>query len=195
MTDAKAQTVVDEGGRVCTSCGRHEDKAGSSFCESGPDQGKLHSYRVSDKQDGPYTVPSGSLPVRVESPKQEQVHCATLREEGTDEVCLHCGLQARQWDAYNHPFCKIGPAVGKLHFFVPKQEQVHHPAHYGGDTPHEIIKCLAAWGLDKRDAYLWNAVKYIARAGIKTPDALQDLEKAKFYLDARITQLKGKARQ
>ena len=45
-------------------------------------------------------------------------------------------------------------------------KMVNHPVHYGGDVPHEVYKCLAAWGLTD-NAYLWNAVKYIARAGKK----------------------------
>jgi len=61
---------------------------------------------------------------------------------------------------------------------------VNHPPHYGGDTPHEVIKCLAAWGLES-DVLLWNAVKYIARAG-KKGDKLTDLKKALFYLQRRI---------
>lgn len=70
-------------------------------------------------------------------------------------------------------------------------EAVHHPAHYGGDTAYEVIKVLAAWGLE-RDALLWNAVKYIARAGKKDPTKLvEDLEKARFYLDRRIQHLRA----
>jgi Protein of unknwon function (DUF3310) len=71
---------------------------------------------------------------------------------------------------------------------------VEHPAHYGGaDNPYEVIKVLAAWGLEDR-ALLWNTVKYIARAGKKDPKKeLEDLEKARFYLDREITNLKGKA--
>ena len=44
------------------------------------------------------------------------------------------------------------------------------------------------WGLDK-DAYLFNVFTYIARAGRKD-DILQDLEKARWYLDRRIKTLK-----
>lgn len=70
-----------------------------------------------------------------------------------------------------------------------KPEQVDHPAHYGGDTPHEVIKCLEAWGLDA-DAYLFNVVKYIARPG--KGDYLTDLKKARFYLDRRIRRMEGR---
>ena len=68
---------------------------------------------------------------------------------------------------------------------VPK-EAVAHPAHYGGDTTYEVIKVAEAWGLDK-DAYLFNVLKYIARAGKKDGQPVkQDLEKARFYVDRRI---------
>ena len=66
-------------------------------------------------------------------------------------------------------------------------EQVDHPKHYGGDVLHETWKCLDAWGL-VANAYLWNAVKYISRAG-KKDDALIDLRKARWYLDREIERL------
>jgi len=70
-----------------------------------------------------------------------------------------------------------------------KKETVNHPSHYGGDVPHEVVKCLEAWGLES-DALLWNAVKYIARAGRKG-HALEDLKKAQWYLTRRISRLEG----
>jgi len=74
-----------------------------------------------------------------------------------------------------------------------KEEAVNHPAHYGGDVPHEVWKCLEAWGLHL-NAYLWNAVKYCARAGKKDPSKeIEDLEKAKWYIDRRIEELRRKS--
>ena len=69
-------------------------------------------------------------------------------------------------------------------------EQVNHPNHYGGeDNPYEVIKVCEAWGLDK-DAYLFNVVKYVARAGKKEVNKeLQDLKKSMFYLDRKIKNL------
>jgi hypothetical protein len=66
---------------------------------------------------------------------------------------------------------------------------VNHPAHYGGgDNPYEVIKVAEAWGLDK-DAYLFNVLKYIARAGKKEASKeLEDLKKGRFYIDRRITE-------
>lgn len=70
-------------------------------------------------------------------------------------------------------------------------EAVNHPDHYGGDTVYEVIKVLEAWGLDD-DAYLFQAVKYIARAGKKDPEKrIEDLEKAEFYVRRRIARLRA----
>lgn len=71
-------------------------------------------------------------------------------------------------------------------------EAVHHPAHYGGeDNPYEAIKVIEAWGLG---FCLGNAVKYISRAGRKNAaKEVEDLRKARWYLDRRIQQLEGKA--
>jgi hypothetical protein len=69
-------------------------------------------------------------------------------------------------------------------------DAVNHPAHYGGDdNPYETIKVIEAWGLGFN---LGNTVKYISRAG-KKDDVVQDLEKARWYLDREIANLKAKA--
>jgi len=67
---------------------------------------------------------------------------------------------------------------------------INGPAHYGGaDNPYEVIKVCEAWGLDI-DAYLFNVVKYVARAGKKDPQKeLEDLKKAEFYLRRRINKI------
>jgi len=67
---------------------------------------------------------------------------------------------------------------------------VDHPAHYGGaDNPYEAIKVIEAWGLG---FCLGNTVKYIARAEHKEAP-LQDLEKARWYLDREIAARKQEA--
>ena len=69
-----------------------------------------------------------------------------------------------------------------------KPEMVQHPSHYGGDTTYEHVKVALAWGLDT-DAFLYNATKYIARLGKKRGAAvLEDLKKARWYLEQRIRQ-------
>jgi Protein of unknwon function (DUF3310) len=64
-------------------------------------------------------------------------------------------------------------------------DRVHHPQHYGGgDNPYEAIKVIEAWELG---FHLGNAVKYIARAGLKPgADRLEDLRKAAWYLQREI---------
>ena len=68
-------------------------------------------------------------------------------------------------------------------------DPVNHPNHYtyAGDA-YECIKVLEAWGLG---LHLGNCVKYICRAGRKG-DALEDLRKARWYLDRYITNLETK---
>jgi hypothetical protein len=70
------------------------------------------------------------------------------------------------------------------------KEMVNHPDHYGGEeNAYEVVKVAEAWGLD-HDAYLFNVVKYVARAGKKDPSKeLQDLKKALWYLDRKIQNL------
>ena len=68
------------------------------------------------------------------------------------------------------------------------KENVDHPNHYGGkDNPYEAIKVIEAWELGFN---LGNTVKYISRAGKKDPNKhLEDLEKARFYLDREILKI------
>lgn len=75
-------------------------------------------------------------------------------------------------------------------------EPVNHPQHYGGaDNTYEAIKVIEAWDLD---FCLGNTVKYIARWGKKQNaqnDLAQDLEKAKWYLERKISQLKSVSKE
>jgi hypothetical protein len=67
-------------------------------------------------------------------------------------------------------------------------DNVNHPAHYnmGGI---EVINAINAWGFG--DGFnRGNAIKYIARAGRKDPaKEVEDLKKARFYIDAEIKRL------
>lgn len=78
------------------------------------------------------------------------------------------------------------PAFETLRHIV-SYDQVHNPQHYGGeDNTYEAIKVIEAWGLGFN---LGNVVKYISRAG-KKDEIVQDLEKARWYLDREINNLK-----
>lgn len=73
---------------------------------------------------------------------------------------------------------------------MAQKEMVDGPDHYGGkNNPYEVIKVCEAWELDK-DAYLFNVVKYVARAGKKDKNKeIEDLKKAVFYLERKIKNL------
>jgi hypothetical protein len=75
---------------------------------------------------------------------------------------------------------------------MSNKEMINHPNHYGGaENVYEVIKVCEAWDLHT-DAYLFNVVKYVARAGKKDPTKeIEDLKKAAFYLDRRIKLLEN----
>lgn len=64
------------------------------------------------------------------------------------------------------------------------QETVNHPAHYNAGSI-EVIDAIEDW---KLNFHLGNVVKYIARAEHKGKP-LEDLKKARWYLDRFIQQL------
>lgn len=66
---------------------------------------------------------------------------------------------------------------------------VEHPAHYNIGKI-EVIDAINEWRLDFD---LGNVVKYVARAGHKDPTkTVEDLKKARFYLDDEISRLTKK---
>lgn len=68
-------------------------------------------------------------------------------------------------------------------------EYVNHPAHYRKESGIEVIDVIYAWNLDFA---LGNALKYIARCGIKNADTeIQDIEKAIWYLNFKLKNLKN----
>lgn len=73
-------------------------------------------------------------------------------------------------------------------------KQINHPDHYGGqENTYEAIKVIEAWQLGFN---LGNTLKYIARAGKKDNNTtLQDLQKAKWYLERQIQSLQSQERQ
>ena len=64
-------------------------------------------------------------------------------------------------------------------------DPVNHPSHYT-QGKYEVIDVIEDWNLGFN---LGNAIKYIGRAGHKD-DIVQDLEKAKWYIEREIQRLK-----
>jgi len=70
-----------------------------------------------------------------------------------------------------------------------KKENVDHPSHYLKDSGYEVIDVINAWHLNFE---LGNAIKYIARSGKKDPELImEDLNKAKWYIQHQIDQIKN----
>ena len=67
-----------------------------------------------------------------------------------------------------------------------ENDVVNHPSHYAEGRKYEPIDVIEDWDLG---FHLGNTVKYIARAGRKD-NIIQDLEKARWYLDRKIESLK-----
>jgi hypothetical protein len=63
-------------------------------------------------------------------------------------------------------------------------EKVDHPSHYNTGTI-EVIDAIDDWGLD---FYEGNVVKYVVRAKHKGAQ-IEDLQKARWYLERRINNL------
>ena len=71
-----------------------------------------------------------------------------------------------------------------------KIERVNHPSHYRKDTGYEVIDVISAWDLGFE---LGNAIKYIARAGIKdNSKKSEDLKKAAWYINRVINEEENK---
>lgn len=70
---------------------------------------------------------------------------------------------------------------------IRKKEKVDHPEHYGGyNNPYEAIKIIEALQMDFVEG---NILKYLLR--YKKKNGLEDLEKARWYLERQIEKVKN----
>jgi hypothetical protein len=67
-------------------------------------------------------------------------------------------------------------------------EMVNHPDHYNNGK-FEVIEVLEDWAAD--DPLIWQTLKYIGRHKHKGKP-LEDLKKAKWHLDRKISQMEAK---
>ena len=66
-------------------------------------------------------------------------------------------------------------------------DDVNHPKHYINHP--SGVECIQV--TEHMNFCLGNAVKYIWRAGLKGPDPITDLRKARWYIDREIQRLGG----
>ena len=97
------------------------------------------------------------------------VPCVSVRGGGVCEGLCFCGLPEAN---------------------TTTAESVDHPAHYGGDgNAYEAIRVIEAMG-DGPAFCRGNAIKYLMRHDKKGAQ-LDDLKKARWYVDRMIEQLEG----
>ena len=85
-------------------------------------------------------------------------------------------------------YCETGRNIQQLrnkarYIANSKEITYYHTGTY------EAINVIEAWGLN---FCLGNVIKYVARAGRKTDNPIEDLEKAKWYIEREIEKLKQK---
>ena len=68
---------------------------------------------------------------------------------------------------------------------MTKHDPIDSPAHYAEGRQYEPIDVIADWELNY---HLGNCLKYVSRAGRKL-NQLEDLKKARWYLDREIQTL------
>lgn len=80
--------------------------------------------------------------------------------------------------------CIYGPSFEKIE--IPAlHDPVNHPSHY---TEHASgVECIQI--TEHMNFCLGNAVKYIWRAGLKNDNAIEDLKKARWYVDRELERL------
>jgi hypothetical protein len=95
--------------------------------------------------------------------------------------------------AWHCPDCKTPPAEPHKPgcFLAPSwdsvkpHDPVNHPKHY---TEHPSgVECIQV--TEHMNFCLGNAVKYIWRAGLKSDSPIEDLKKARWYLDRELERL------
>lgn len=70
---------------------------------------------------------------------------------------------------------------------VEENDDINHPSHYTAYKGIEVIQLTEQLNFNRG-----NAVKYIARAGLKNPDTeLEDLKKAAWYVNREIARIEG----
>lgn len=64
-------------------------------------------------------------------------------------------------------------------------DNINHPAHYKGHP--SGVECIQI--TEHMNFCLGNAVKYIWRAGLKNESPVEDLQKARWYIDRELQRL------
>jgi hypothetical protein len=105
----------------------------------------------------------------------------SLRSRDTDLCTCDCSRNAH--DSY-FGACMACKCPRFIPHPQPPTDNVNHPKHYTSNGI-EVIDIIEAF---KLDFHLGNVAKYVLRSGKKT-DELEDLKKARWYLNRKIERL------
>ena len=142
-------------------------------------------FEVLEEDDTPYCKPIKS------ECKDEMFALKQSRLELVEEISNECEIDYDWEDEENfiERYVDAEELVEGTKFVSidDNYDVVNNPRHYTEGRKYQPIDVITDWDLNFS---LGNAIKYISRAGRKD-DILQDLEKAKFYLDYEINRLKN----
>ena len=111
-----------------------------------------------------------------ERDEQRRQEMAQDRQEEKAWNMTGSAQKMSQSPQYNPTLRYDDPTVKEL------RDPVEHPAHYTFGKI-EVLDAIEDWGLDYHRG---NILKYIVRAGKKGDKLIEDLRKARFYLDRYI---------
>ncbi len=126
---------------------------------------------------------------RVRGKAVRNVDASRLSSHGYIHITHENGTEQRFTD-YVDACTGLGLPGYRMGDRIPKVEEpdpVNHPSHYVTDKL-EVIDVIEAFGIG---FHLGNVVKYVLRAGRKN-NTIEDLKKARWYLDRAIKNMEGK---
>lgn len=107
-------------------------------------------------------------------------------------TCVPCDIVREQRHLARHGAPQHRPQTGHTMPYPPREDPVKRPAHYTSDP--SGVECIQI--VRHRNFNVGNALKYLWRAGLKSSGNLaplekqvQDLEKARWYIDDEIGRL------
>lgn len=136
------------------------------------------------KQHAPWDVTSDDLPV-VEPPAMFPKQCAL-----SQCARVACYSTSEGYRCADHRYLKADEDPRNVEGYGETDDPVVHPTHYNVGNI-EVIDAITDWGLGFQAG---NVVKYVARYRHKhetKAKQVEDLKKARFYLDHLIAQLEA----
>lgn len=126
----------------------------------------------------------------VVSVSSETEYEVSVRRDGcTQPNCFDSSELEHQdiYDQLSSPAVMVDSRPADEQGEAASQDVVNHPSHY---TSHPSgVECIQV--TEHMNFNLGNAVKYIWRAGLKSDDPIQDLHKARWYIEREIQRLGG----